>query len=67
MGLVTPINGAGDDIEDINIANDSKFGLGASIWIHDLDNAERVSNSIESGMVSVTIVLISDPSSIWKN
>jgi acyl-CoA reductase-like NAD-dependent aldehyde dehydrogenase len=61
FGPVAPIIVAGDDVEAIEIANDSEYGLGASIWTQDLDKAERLSNSVESGIVSVNNVVASDP------
>ncbi len=61
FGPVAPIIIAGDDLEAIRIANDSEYGLGASIWTQDLDRAERLSSSIESGIVSVNNVVASDP------
>lgn len=39
--------------EAIQIANDTKYGLGASVWTEDIKKAERVVNSIESGMIWV--------------
>ena len=61
FGPVAPIIVASDDMEAIRIANDSEYGLGASIWTQDLDRAERLSSIIESGMVSVNNVVASDP------
>ena len=61
FGPVAPIIVASDDLEAIRIANDSEYGLGASIWTQDLDKAERLSSIIESGMVSVNNVVASDP------
>ena len=52
---------AEDENEAMKIANDSKYGLGASIWTQDLDKAERMSRAVESGIVSVNNVVISDP------
>ena len=43
------------------MANNSEYGLGASIWTQDLHQAERLSDVVESGMVSVNNVVISDP------
>ncbi len=60
FGPVAPIIVASDDVEAIRIANDSDYGLGASIWTQDLDEAERLSSIIESGMVSVNNVVASD-------
>lgn len=61
FGPVAPIIVAADEVEAIEIANDSEYGLGASIWTQDLDKAERLSNSVESGIVSVNNVVASDP------
>ncbi|MBA3285283.1 MAG: aldehyde dehydrogenase family protein, partial [Nitrosopumilus sp.] len=61
FGPVAPIIVVEDDVEAIKIANDSEYGLGASIWTQDLGKAERFSDGIESGMVSVNNVLVSDP------
>jgi acyl-CoA reductase-like NAD-dependent aldehyde dehydrogenase len=61
FGPVAPIIVARDDIEAIDIANDSEYGLGASIWTQDLDKAEKLSGIVESGIVSVNNVVASDP------
>jgi acyl-CoA reductase-like NAD-dependent aldehyde dehydrogenase len=61
FGPVAPIIVAGDEAEAIELANDSEYGLGASIWTQDLDKAERLSSSVESGIVSVNNVVASDP------
>jgi succinate-semialdehyde dehydrogenase/glutarate-semialdehyde dehydrogenase/succinyl-CoA reductase len=61
FGPVAPIIVAGDEVEAVELANNSDYGLGASIWTRDLDKAERLSNSIESGIVSVNNVVASDP------
>jgi acyl-CoA reductase-like NAD-dependent aldehyde dehydrogenase len=61
FGPVAPIIVAEDDVEAIELANDSEYGLGASIWTQDLDKAERLSSSVESGIVSVNNVVASDP------
>jgi acyl-CoA reductase-like NAD-dependent aldehyde dehydrogenase len=61
FGPVAPIIVAGDEVEAIELANDSEYGLGASIWTQDLDKAEKLSSSIESGIISVNNVVASDP------
>ena len=61
FGPVAPIITADDEKEAIKIANDSKFGLGASIWTQDLEKAERFSAMIESGIVTVNSMVVSDP------
>jgi succinate-semialdehyde dehydrogenase/glutarate-semialdehyde dehydrogenase/succinyl-CoA reductase len=61
FGPVAPIIKANDDQEAIRIANDSKFGLGASIWTQNLGKAETLSAMVESGIVTVNNVVVSDP------
>jgi len=61
FGPVAPITVVNSEMEAIKIANDSKFGLGASVWTQDLVKAEKLSRLVESGMVTVNNVLISDP------
>jgi acyl-CoA reductase-like NAD-dependent aldehyde dehydrogenase len=61
FGPAAPILIADNEKEAIKLANDSQFGLGASIWTQDLENAEVLSNIIKSGIVSVNNVVVSDP------
>src|SRR5216683_2769325 len=50
------------DLEDaIRIANDSRFGLGASAWTNDKGERERFVNDLESGMVFINRMVASDP------
>lgn len=61
FGPVAPIIIVDDENNAIKTANDSKYGLGASIWTQDLDKAERLSKAIESGIVTINNVVVSDP------
>jgi len=61
FGPVAPITIVENESEAIKLANDIEFGLGASIWTKDLAKAEKMSRRIESGIVSVNNVVISDP------
>jgi succinate-semialdehyde dehydrogenase/glutarate-semialdehyde dehydrogenase len=47
--------------EAIALANDSRFGLGASAWTHDDAERERFINELESGMVFINKMVASDP------
>ncbi|MGZ5547568.1 MAG: aldehyde dehydrogenase family protein, partial [Nitrososphaeraceae archaeon] len=61
FGPAAPILIADNEKEAIKLANNSQFGLGASIWTQDLENAEVLSSIIKSGIVSVNNVVVSDP------
>ena len=47
--------------EAIQIANDSRFGLGASAWTNDPVETERFINELEAGMVFINKMVASDP------
>jgi succinate-semialdehyde dehydrogenase / glutarate-semialdehyde dehydrogenase len=50
------------DIDDaIRIANDSRFGLGASAWSNDIAEQEKFVNELEAGMVFINRRVASDP------
>ncbi len=61
FGPVASIFVAYTEIEAVRIANDSQYGLGASIWTEDLDKAEKLSRMVHSGIVTVNNVVFSDP------
>ena len=52
---------ARDREEAVAIANDSSFGLGASVWTNEPDEQEFFSHELESGMVFVNAMVASDP------
>jgi acyl-CoA reductase-like NAD-dependent aldehyde dehydrogenase len=51
FGPVLPVMTADSEEEAIEFANDSEFGLGASIWTRDRSKGERMAHQIQSGMV----------------
>jgi succinate-semialdehyde dehydrogenase/glutarate-semialdehyde dehydrogenase len=53
FGPVVPIVTVADEEEAIALANDSEFGLGASVWTLDRGRGERMGRRIRSGMVWV--------------
>jgi len=61
FGPAAAVMVAEDEMEAVRLANDSQYGLGASIWTQDLDKAENLSRKIRSGIVTVNNVVISDP------
>lgn len=61
FGPLAPVITVENEKDAMKIANDSKYGLGASIWTQDLEKAEMLSRTIESGIVTVNNVVVSDP------
>jgi len=50
------------DVEEaIHVANDTEFGLGASLWTSDLDNAKKIAKDIDSGSIFINGMVKSDP------
>jgi succinate-semialdehyde dehydrogenase/glutarate-semialdehyde dehydrogenase len=61
FGPVASVFRARDLDDAIRIANDSRFGLGASAWTNDPNERERFINDLESGMVFINRMVASDP------
>jgi acyl-CoA reductase-like NAD-dependent aldehyde dehydrogenase len=61
FGPIAPIITVDNEAEAIKLANDTQYGLGASIWTQDLDKAEKLSQQIQSGLVTVNNIVASDP------
>jgi succinate-semialdehyde dehydrogenase/glutarate-semialdehyde dehydrogenase len=61
FGPVAAVIAARDEDEAVELANRSPYGLGASIWTHDIALAERLAARIDSGSVFINGPVASDP------
>jgi succinate-semialdehyde dehydrogenase/glutarate-semialdehyde dehydrogenase len=61
FGPVASVFRAKDVGDAIRIANDSRFGLGASAWTNDKNERERLVTELEAGMVFINKMVASDP------
>jgi len=61
FGPVASLFRARDMDDAIRIANDTRFGLGASAWTTDERELDRFINELESGMVFINRIVASDP------
>lgn len=61
FGPLMPIVPFDTEQEAIQMANDSRFGLGGSVWTQDLEKGEHLALLIEAGAVFVNGMVRSDP------
>src|SRR5579859_4974538 len=60
FGPVAALIRVRDAEEALEVANDSDFGLGSSIWSADVDGARRMAERVEAGMVFINGMVASD-------
>ena len=61
FGPAAPIIVVNNEEEAIREANNSEFGLGASIWTNNIERGIRLAREVQSGIVSVNEMVRSDP------
>ena len=61
FGPVAAVYEVADEREAVAKANDTRFGLGASLWTEDRDRGRRLAREIEAGCVYVNEMTKSDP------
>ncbi len=61
FGPVAIVIRARDEEEAVEIANDSPFGLGGSIWTADQERGERLAHRLDCGAVFINGLVKSDP------
>ena len=58
VSVVIPAKNADDAVR---IANDTEYGLGASIWTQDMELAEKMAEQLEAGTIFINGMTKSDP------
>jgi succinate-semialdehyde dehydrogenase/glutarate-semialdehyde dehydrogenase len=61
FGPVAAIIRAEDEEAAVDLANDTPYGLGASIWTRDTERGQRVGRRVQSGSLFVNGSVASDP------
>src|SRR6266446_3425892 len=61
FGPVASIFRVRDEAEAIELANDHTYGLGASAWTNDKKEQELFASELETGMVFINGMVVSDP------
>lgn len=61
FGPAAPIIVVENEEQAVQEANNSEFGLGASIWTNNIERGIKLARQVESGLVSVNEMVRSDP------
>ena len=61
FGPVAALIRARDEDDAVRLANETPFGLGASVWTSDVERGQRVGRQIRSGALFVNSMVASDP------
>jgi len=61
FGPVAIVIRATDEVDALRIANQSRFGLGSSIWSKDVTRAEQLATQIQAGCTFINGMVKSDP------
>jgi len=61
FGPITPIVVVKSDEEAVRAANNTEYGLAASLWSRDIERAERMAAKIVAGTVTINDMVKSDP------
>jgi succinate-semialdehyde dehydrogenase / glutarate-semialdehyde dehydrogenase len=61
FGPLAAIIVADDEAEAIRFANDSRYGLGGSVWTKDIEKGIAIAKKMETGAVFINALVKSDP------
>jgi len=61
FGPIAPVIIINNEEELIKVANDTEFGLGASIWSKNTERAEKLATHIQAGCIAINTMVKSDP------
>ena len=61
FGPVATVLVVKDADEAVTVANDTRYGLGASVWTRDTEAGERLARQLESGCAFINEIVKSDP------
>jgi succinate-semialdehyde dehydrogenase/glutarate-semialdehyde dehydrogenase len=61
FGPLAAVIVAEDETEAIQLANDSRYGLGGSVWTKDIEKGIAIAKKMETGAVFVNALVKSDP------
>ncbi len=61
FGPVAPVCVVESEKEAVSVANNTEFGLGASLWTRNTEKALRLARAIEAGLIAVNAPVRSDP------
>ena len=65
FGPIAPIMTFKTTKQAIKLANDTKYGLGASIWTNNMEEGKKIASQIKSGMVWINNVNFPYPQCPW--
>ncbi|MDH5581163.1 MAG: aldehyde dehydrogenase family protein [Bdellovibrionales bacterium] len=60
FGPIIPIYKFSTEKEALEMANDSDYGLSASIWSEDIEKCKRVARNIKTGNISINNVMLTE-------
>ncbi|ACZ90202.1 aldehyde dehydrogenase family protein [Streptosporangium roseum] len=65
FGPVIPVLAYDDPDEIVERANDSAYGLAASVWTRDLSTAHRLAAKVRAGAVFINMIHVPDAATTW--